>query len=132
MRVEELAAQINATPDIRGITFTGGEPLLQAQSILAILKSVRADLDVLVFSGFTYEEAVKDPLKKDILHLVDATLLGRYNKALPHPFYGKKLVVKKGGKIKKEELNPWIKTEMIIQGETVAITGLFKQQEDKK
>ena len=31
MNIEKLAAQINQTPDIRGITLSGGEPLLQPE-----------------------------------------------------------------------------------------------------
>lgn len=93
-----------------------------------LLKLIRKDLDVLLFSGFTWNEIKADTIKKQLLTQIDATLLGRYNKNLPHPFYGKKLVVN-GNRIKKEELKPWLNTEIVINGNNVQITGLYKQSE---
>lgn len=126
MSISKLAEQINQTADIRGITLTGGEPLLQAESVSKLLDLVSKDLDVLLFSGYTYEEIKGDSNKMKILYQIDAALLGRYNQNLPHPFYGKKLVLN-GNRIKKEELKPWLNTEIIIQGNNVQITGLYKK-----
>ncbi len=126
MEITKLAEQINQTSDIRGITLTGGEPLIQAEAIERLLRLIRKDLDILLFSGYTFEEVKADSSKMKILHQVDAALLGRYNQDLPHPFYGKKLVLK-GNRIKKEELKPWLNTEVFIQGDNIQITGLYKQ-----
>ncbi len=128
MDIAQLADEINKTPNIRGITLTGGEPLLQVKQVSLLLKLIRKDLDVLLFSGFTWNEIKADTIKKQLLTQIDATLLGRYNKNLPHPFYGKKLVVN-GNRIKKEELKPWLNTEIVINGNNVQITGLYKQSE---
>ena len=65
-------------------------------------------------------------IKKNILYQVDAVLLGRYDQSLSHPFFGKKLVLN-GNRIKKEELKPWLNTEIIIKDNNVEITGLYKQ-----
>lgn len=124
--IAKLAEQINQTADIRGITLTGGEPLLQTKAISKLLDLINKDLDVLLFSGYTFEEIKADSNKMNILHQVDAALLGRYNKNLQHPFYGKKLVLN-GNRIQKEELTPWLNTEVFIQGNNVQITGLYKQ-----
>lgn len=126
MDIEKLAIQINQTSDIRGITLTGGEPLLQANAVSKLLCLINKKLDILLFSGYTIDEVMVDTAKKQVLHQVDAALLGRYNKNLPHPFYGKKLVLN-GNRIKKEELKPWLNTEVIIQGTNVKITGIYKQ-----
>lgn len=124
--IAKLAEQINQTADIRGITLTGGEPLLQTKAISKLLDLINKDLDVLLFSGYTFEEIKENDSKMKILHQVDAALLGRYNQNLPHPFYGKKLVLN-GNRIQKEELTPWLNTEVFIQGNNVQITGLYKQ-----
>lgn len=126
MDIEKLATQINHTSDIRGITLTGGEPLLQTNAISKLLGLIDKKLDVLLFSGYTIDEVMNDTAKKQVLHQVDAALLGRYNKQHPHPFYGKKLALN-GNRINKEELSPWLNTEVIIQGTNVKITGLYKQ-----
>lgn len=128
MDIAKLAEQINQTQDIRGITLTGGEPLLQIKQVSLLLNLICKDLDVLLFSGYTLEEINADTIKKQLLYQVDAALLGRYNKNLPHPFYGKKLVLN-GNRIKKEELKPWLNTEIVIGGDNVQITGLYKQSE---
>ncbi|MBR1776298.1 radical SAM protein [bacterium] len=126
LEITKLAEQINQTSAIRGITLTGGEPLLQSKAISQLLNLIDNTLDILLFSGYTFGEIKADSSKLKILHQVDAALLGRYNKELPHPFYGKKLVLN-GNRIKKEELKPWLNTEVIIQGDNVQITGLYKQ-----
>lgn len=122
--IEKLAIIINQTKDIRGITLSGGEPLLQAESVCNLLDMIDKKLDVLLFSGFTFDEVKSDECKMRTLYKVDATLLGRYNKNLPHPFYGKKLVIH-GNKIKKEELKPWYNTEIIVDGNNISVTGLY-------
>lgn len=122
--IAQLAAQINQTPNIRGVTLSGGEPLMQAEAVSKLLDLINKDLDVLVFSGYTYEEVKADAHKMKILHQADAALLGRYNQKLPHPFYGKKLVLN-GHRITKEELKPWLNTEIILENNTVAFTGLY-------
>lgn len=78
--IAQLAEQINQTQNIRGITLTGGEPLLQVKQVSLLLKLIRKDLDVLLFSGFTWNEIKADTIKKQLLTQIDATLLGRYNK----------------------------------------------------
>lgn len=127
--INQLAAQINQTTNIRGITLTGGEPLEQTEQISQLLSLIRKDLDILLFSGYTFDEIKQDKAKMQILHQVDAALLGRYNKTLKHPFYGKKLVIH-GSRIDKSELQPWLKTEIIVQDNTISVTGLFKQLEN--
>lgn len=123
MDIWGLATQINRISNIQGITLSGGEPLLQAEAVSKLLDLVNKKLDVLLFSGYTYDEIKADSDKMEILHKVDAALLGRYNQNLPHPFYGKKLVLN-GNRIRKEELKPWLKMEILFNSNNVAITGL--------
>ena len=101
---------------------------MQIKQVSSLLNLIHKDLDVLLFSGYTLEEINANTIKKQILYQVDAALLGRYNKNLPHPFYGKKLVLN-GNRIKKEELKPWLNTEIVIGSDNVQITGLYKQSE---
>ena len=49
--IAQLAEQINQTQNIRGITLTGGEPLLQIKQVSSLLNLIHKDLDVLLFSG---------------------------------------------------------------------------------
>ena len=58
--VRGLAERILAISGIEGITISGGEPFLQA-AVLAKLGKImqQADLGVVIFSGFTYEELIQ-------------------------------------------------------------------------
>ena len=126
MKISDLAEQINRTKDIRGLTLSGGEPLFQINEVKQLIRLIDKRLDILLFSGYSWEEVVKDDAKKQVVQMVDAALLGRYNQKLSHPFRGKKLVLR-GGRIKPEELKPWLSTEIVLSGDKVQITGLYKK-----
>ena len=129
--IARLAERINRTEGIRGVTFSGGEPLLQAEAVSKLIGLLDKNLDVLLFSGYTFDEIKVDSGKMKVMHQIDAALLGRYNKNLVHPFFGKKLILR-GERIKKEELKPWLKAEIVIQGNNVQITGLYKSPKKKR
>ena len=57
--VQDVGDWILAYPEIEGVTFSGGEPFQQAESLLHLSKYVRAarpDLSIGVFSGYTIRE----------------------------------------------------------------------------
>ncbi len=68
---------------IEGITISGGEPLQQRPSLLALLKRVRREtaLSVLVFTGYTWEEVQHMPDAEILLACVDVLIAGRYDAA---------------------------------------------------
>ncbi len=80
---ELLLDEIKADPLITGVTFSGGEPFCQPES-LAWLASEVKDLgkDLMVYSGWTYEELVKkasdEPAVGHILELADRLVDGRF------------------------------------------------------
>ena len=58
---EDLISLIRRNPLLTGVTFSGGEPLLQAASLLPLAKMVRADgLDLAIYTGFTFEEILEE------------------------------------------------------------------------
>lgn len=124
MSIEKLATTINHTKGIRGVTFSGGEPLIQSESISKLLSLIDKKLDILLFSGYSYDEIKVDSSKMNVLHQVDAALLGRYNQCLSHPFYGKKLIMR-NNRISKDDMKPWLGAEIIINNNSVQFTGLY-------
>lgn len=63
-----------------GITFSGGDPLMQAESltkVLGYLKDVRPKLNIWVYTGYLYEE-VKDLA---LMELIDVLVDGLYLEA---------------------------------------------------
>ena len=84
MSVDNLAKRLLAAVEtyrLEGITFLGGEPLLQAQGLSAMAKVARdAGLTVMLFPGFTLEECRSNPLPgvEELLALADVLIDGPY------------------------------------------------------
>ena len=83
--VRDLSAELAATPDIEGVTISGGEPFAQAPALLVLLERLRAGpgLSALIFSGYTRAEIEAQPLGARILALTDVLIDGRYDRAQP-------------------------------------------------
>jgi len=48
---------IRKNPLLSGVTFSGGEPLLQAASLVQLAKMIKENgLDLAIYTGFTFEE----------------------------------------------------------------------------
>lgn len=72
--------------DIEGITLLGGEPLAHAASAAPLAREThRLDLSVMVFSGYTLEEArlMPDPAVRELLAATDILVDGPYVRELP-------------------------------------------------
>ena len=66
---------------IRGITFSGGEPFLQAGELVQIaIEAKRIGWDVCTFTGYTYEELLErtDPEVQALLKQTDFLIDGPY------------------------------------------------------
>ena len=74
--VVELAEEIINTPNIEGITVSGGEPFLQQEALCDLIKLVQSqrDLGVIVYTGMLYEEVAETELAS----LCDIIVDGEY------------------------------------------------------
>jgi anaerobic ribonucleoside-triphosphate reductase activating protein len=86
--LSDLIAQIEAARahGIEGITLLGGEPLAHATGAAALAHAMRQrGLSVMVFSGYTLEEArrLTDPAVAELLALTDILVDGPYVRELP-------------------------------------------------
>lgn len=73
---------------VDGFTITGGEPMDQAKELLELVKLLRLiNSDILVFSGYTHQELLKNTTQREILNeiavLVDGPYIESLNNALP-------------------------------------------------
>ena len=60
MSAEEILEQIRKDPLLSGVTFSGGEPFLQAEELLPIAREChRMGLDVVTYSGWTFEKLLE-------------------------------------------------------------------------
>ncbi len=86
--VAGLVAEVEArrTEGVEGITLLGGEPLAHAPGCAALARAVRArGLSVMVFSGFTLEEArdLPEPAVANLLAVTDILVDGPYLRERP-------------------------------------------------
>jgi anaerobic ribonucleoside-triphosphate reductase activating protein len=69
----------------QGVTFSGGEPFLQAAELAEVAQAARQmGLDVVTYTGFIYEELIADTNDgvKDLLYASDILIDGKYVHAL--------------------------------------------------
>lgn len=78
---------------LTGVTVSGGEPLDQPAPLRALLTDLRArralaDLDILLYTGYTYSAVTRR--YPEVLELVDAVASGPYSGSRPssHPWLG--------------------------------------------
>lgn len=86
--VSELASRVLAIPDLDGVTFSGGEPFEQADSLARLCRQLRrASLNTLVYTGYRLD-ALRDNSARfgKLLAEVDFLIDGEYRHDLPGPF----------------------------------------------
>lgn len=82
VEVAALAQEIAAVRGIEGVTFTGGEPFVQARALAALGRIVRAaGHSVFVFTGLEPHELV-GRAHRELLAVTDVLVTGRYRRAL--------------------------------------------------
>jgi anaerobic ribonucleoside-triphosphate reductase activating protein len=87
----EMASRVLAAAErynLEGVTFLGGEPLLQAKGLAEVARAARAaGLTVMVFTGFTLEECRANPLPgvPELLASTDVLVDGPYLADRPEP-----------------------------------------------
>lgn len=63
---------------IDGITITGGEPFDQATGLSEVIDGLPEQINVLVFSGYRYEELIEKQDARELLSRIDVLIDGEY------------------------------------------------------
>ncbi|MBI9109369.1 MAG: radical SAM protein [Spirochaetales bacterium] len=81
--VDSLLNRIENKPGIKGVTFTGGEPFLQAKelSMLARLIKEKTELSIHIFTGYELNE-LADCYQKELLKYTDTLVTGRFDTSI--------------------------------------------------
>lgn len=77
-----LYEQIIENPLLSGVTFSGGEPFCQPAPLVELTKKIKArNLDLWVYTGYTYEELIvsTDPAVQTLLSLADVLVDGCFD-----------------------------------------------------
>lgn len=80
MEVDSIADDIINNQNIEGITISGGEPMIQAESLCQLLDKVkdkRPELTIISFTGFR-KENLTAPAQIQLLNTIDLLIDGEY------------------------------------------------------
>ena len=94
--IEELIEQVKGVRLIKGVTFSGGEPFLQAAGFASLGNKLKElGYDVVTYTGYTFEELIsqaeRDPAVRELLQASDILIDGKYideQRDLRLPFRG--------------------------------------------
>ncbi len=79
--VAELLTEIAAVDGLEGVTFTGGEPMAQAEALAELATACRArGLSVFIFTGYRQEQ-LKSAAQRKLWDLADIVVAGPYVQA---------------------------------------------------
>lgn len=81
--IDDIVSKIKNNPLIQGVTFSGGEPFLQASQFTKIAKkSHDMGLNVMSYTGYTYENLIAGATHnknwKSLLHSIDILVDGPF------------------------------------------------------
>ncbi|AJC85565.1 anaerobic ribonucleoside-triphosphate reductase activating protein [Campylobacter sp. RM16704] len=80
--LQDLASLYNdicKNPLLQGVTFSGGEPFMQAKNLSILAKYIKTlGLDITIYTGFTYEELLQNKQMKELLFLCNILIDGKF------------------------------------------------------
>ena len=83
----EIVNKVNTNPLLDGITLSGGDPMFNPEALLEFLKFLKEKTkkNIWCFTGYTYEQLLKDPLRSECLKYIDTLVDGPFIMALRDP-----------------------------------------------
>ncbi len=79
--IDEIIEDLKSNPLLDGITLSGGDPFFQAKECTELLVRIRKELkhlNVWAYSGFTFEQLLRNKDMREMLELVDVLVDGRF------------------------------------------------------
>ncbi len=80
--VEDLSKELISLPNIEGVTFSGGEPMMQAKALCSLIDQIQShrELSFVCFTGFTLEQIITEGTseQKALLKRLDMLIDGPY------------------------------------------------------
>lgn len=81
--VDDLVQAVLAVPMQSGVTFSGGEPMMQPVSCAAVARELKSKgQNIWCYTGFTFEELIKRPDCLLFLQYIDVLIDGKFELAL--------------------------------------------------
>lgn len=83
MDIEDILKVILADP-FADVTFSGGDPMFQPEGFVALAKAVkeRSGKNIWCYTGYLFEELLKNSRQKELLRYIDVLVDGRFVEVL--------------------------------------------------
>lgn len=79
VKLKVLYQEIKSNPLIGGITFSGGEPFIQATPLSIFAKILKSEgYSIWAYSGYTFDKLRDDPIRRRLLDEVDVVVDGPF------------------------------------------------------
>jgi len=80
INIEKIVDEVKKNPLLDGITLSGGEPFAQAEVAGKLAKKVKQDLNlsVITYTGYLFENLLKDEKNKELLENTDILIDGPF------------------------------------------------------
>lgn len=78
---DNLIKDLKANTLLRGVTYCGGEPFLHPETLSSLTKEIKQEIPHFNFwsyTGYTFEQILKDKDKKKLLDVIDVLIDGRF------------------------------------------------------
>lgn len=87
-KMDEIIDAINKNPLLDGVTFSGGDPFFNPEEFLPVIRRIKEETQqqIWCYTGYTFEELIKDPVNETILSFIDVLVDGKYVESLNSPF----------------------------------------------
>ncbi len=85
MTPTQIMEQIDANPLLDGVTFSGGEPMCQAEALVPLAKMIKErGLHLAIYTGYTFEDLISSDMLdvKELLSYVDILIDGEFIEGL--------------------------------------------------
>ena len=83
MDMDRLIEDVRENPLLKGITFSGGDPMEQADKFTYMAKEFKKlDLNIWCYTGYKFEEIIEDEDKREFLNYIDVLVDGKFKEEL--------------------------------------------------
>lgn len=81
--IDDILEEILSDP-FANVTFTGGDPMFQAEGFLELAKAIRqhSDKSIWCFTGYRFEQLTELPIHRALLEQIDVLMDGPYVESL--------------------------------------------------
>lgn len=88
IEIQTIINDIKKNPLLQGVTISGGDPFMQPKNVAKLLQTIKenSNLNIIVYTGFTYEYLLKNTNEKtdyiSVLKLADILIDGKFDETL--------------------------------------------------